>query len=310
MNILMTFVQTLLMVALTPLFIGILRKLKAVFRGKRGNPITQMYYDLWKLLMRDRIISKHASFVTTLTPLVSLASILVASWFVPVFYAGEGLGFVGDFILVMYLIAIIKFFNAHSGLDASSTFGGMGGSREMYISMLAEPSMFLIFVYVFLRSGELNLNLAVAQFNDLLLTPAAVAATVGFFIVLLMENARVPVDNPETHLELTMVHEGMILEYSGRDLAMIELASAVKLIVFCTLFANLFLPGGVAVSLGLVPLLLGFGIYLVKILAILVGIALVEVISAKYRVFRMTDVGAMAVTSMVLAIILLIVTKG
>lgn len=302
--------QILILIGLTPLFIGILRKYKAVLRGKKGNRLVQMYYDIWKLLKKDRILSQHASFITRITPLISLSAVVVASWFVPVFYAASGVGFIGDFILVVYLIAIIKFLNAHSGLDASSTFGGMGGSREMYISMLAEPSVFLVFVYVFLRTGELNLHSAVLQVEDLFLSPAAIAAAVGFFIVLLMENARIPVDNPETHLELTMVHEGMLLEYSGRDLALLELASSLKLLVFCTLFVNLFLPFGVRVSSGFLALLTALGIYIVKILGVLFLLALIEVVSAKYRVFRMTDVGTMAVTSMFLAILLLFVTKG
>lgn len=307
---LLMILQTILLILLAPLFVGILRKWKAVLRGKKGNPITQMYYDLWKLMRKDRIISEHASFITALTPLISLSAVTVAALFVPVFYAADGLGFTGDFILVIYLIAIIKFFNSHSGLDASSTFGGMGGSREMFISTLAEPSIFLIFVYIFLRTGELTVSSAVTRITHMVLTPAGLAAAFGFFVVLLMENARIPVDNPETHLELTMVHEGMLLEYSGRDLALIELASAAKLILFCTLFVNLFLPGGVALTAGPGVLLLAFGMYLVKILIVLFGIALVEVLSAKYRVFRMTDVGAMAATSLFLAIILLMVTKG
>lgn len=307
---LLTVLQTVLLILLAPLFVGILRKFKAVLRGKRGSLITQMYYDLWKLMKKDRIISEHASFITALTPLLSLGAVSVAALFVPAFYTAAGLGFAGDFILVIYLMAIIKFCSSHSGLDASSTFGGMGGSREMFISTLAEPSVFLIFVYVYLRTGELMISSAVTRITHMILTPAGLAAAFGFFVVLLMENARIPVDNPETHLELTMVHEGMLLEYSGRDLALIELASAVKLTLFCTLFVNLFLPGGVALTAGIGTLLVAFGVYLLQMLVLLLGIALVEVLSAKYRVFRMTDVGAMAATSLFLAVVLLMVTKG
>ena len=311
MNYLLILIQTVLLVLLAPLFLGVVRKFKAVLRGKKGMPIFQMYYDLWKLLHRDRIISQHASFITVLTPMVSLAGIVTAALFVPVFYASRELGFAGDFILVIYLIGIIKFFNSHSGLDASSTFGGMGGSRELFISMLAEPTIFLSFVYIFLKTGELNLNSAmVSMSTKLVLTPAGVAAFFAFFIVLLMENARIPIDNPETHLELTMVHEAMILEYSGRDLALIELASAVKLLVFTTIFVNLFLAGGLAVSLSVGAILGALALYLVKILAIAFIIAIIEVWSAKYRVFRMADVGAISLSSMFVAIILLLVTRG
>lgn len=308
---LMILLQTVLLVGLAPLFVGVIRKFKAILRGKKGTPLAQMYYDIWKLLQKGRIISEHASFVTVLTPVISLVAIITASLFVPVFYVSPELGFAGDFILVIYLIAVIKFFNAHSGLDASSTFGGMGGSREMFISMLAEPTIFLGFVYIFLRSGELNLNSAVASLNTkLVLAPASIAAFFAFFIILLMENARIPVDNPETHLELTMVHEAMILEYSGRDLALIELASAVKLLVFSTLFVNLFVGGGIAASLNPGALIIALSVYLLKILALAFILSVLEVWSAKYRVFRMPDAGAMAVTSMFVAIILLLVSRG
>lgn len=308
---LMILIQTALLVGLAPLFVGVVRKFKAMLRGKKGTPLLQMYYDIWKLLQKGRIISVHASFITTLTPVISLVAIITASLFVPVFYVSPELGFTGDFILVIYLIAVIKFFNAHSGLDASSTFGGMGGSREMFISMLAEPAIFLGFVYIFLRSGELNLNSAAASLNTkLVLAPASIAAFFAFFIILIMENARIPIDNPETHLELTMVHEAMILEYSGRDLALIELASSVKLLVFSTLFVNLFVGGGIAASLNPGGLLVALVVYLLKILALAFILSVLEVWSAKYRVFRMPDVGAMAVTSMFVAIILLLVSRG
>jgi formate hydrogenlyase subunit 4 len=296
-EIIISVVQSLVLIALTPLFIGIIKKLKATFRGFTGPSVFQVYYDLNKLFNKGRVISNTSSFITAIGPSISLAAALTSAFLVPVFFTAKGF-MVGNLFVIIFVLAIVKFFNTLIGLDTASAFGGMGTSRELFISMLAEPATFIIIVFLFFQSKTLNIfdisfvNAHLASYNT-----ERIIAAVSFFVVILAENARLPVDNPETHLELTMIHEAMILDISGSDLALVELASYVKMIVFLTIFINGFMPFGIAVNMTAGSILIGIAAFLIKMFLALTLLSVIEVSMAKSRLFRVPELltGALAV---------------
>lgn len=275
-----------------PLLVGILRTLKARLVGRRGAPPWQPYADLKKLLGKDAVVSTSTSWIFRAPPYVLTATMLVVALVIPVVVARPPLAFAGDIILVMYLFLLGTFFLALAGLDAGSAFGGMGSSRSVAVAALAEPTVIVAVFALALRANTTNLGGIVEVFAReplLAANPAHLLAFAAFFIVMLAETGRLPVDNPATHLELTMIHEAMVLEYSGRHLALVEWASAMKLFVFLTLLANLFLPWGVPADDGPLPILLG-ALALGGKLALLTGaLALVETGVAKLRLFRVPE---------------------
>lgn len=283
--------QAALLLALAPLVTGLIRKVKALLQSRRGPPLLQPYYDLAKLFRKGSVVSRDASWVTAITPYVCMASMAAAALLVPAFLA-ETLGFVGDLIALVYLFAMMRFFMALAAMDAGSTFGGMGSSREMLVSSLIEPAILLSFFSVALLTGTTSLELvseAIATSGADLVGPALLLAFAAFVIALLAENARVPVDNPATHLELTMIHEGMLLEYSGKDLALMEYASMTKLVLFITVAWSAFLPWGMATELTAGALALGLVVFAVKLALLAVLIAVIESSMAKLRLFRLPN---------------------
>lgn len=297
-------VQSLLLIALAPLLTGIVKKLKAYLRGYTGPSVLQPYYDLQKLFGKGRVVSRHSSFITVLGPLLSFAAAVTAALFIPVVYTRND-SYLGNVFVIIFTLGIIKFMNALMGLDCASTFGGMGSSREMFISMLAEPVMFVIITFLYFETKSFNL-FDIAAINDSVqnYNAAHIIAAFAFFILIITENARVPVDNPETHLELTMVHEAMLLDISGSDLAFAELASSIKLTVFLTIFINCFAPYGVATALSLNAILLSAVLYAAKLLLCIAIIAYIEVSMAKYRLFRVPEFLAAAFSFGIVAITL------
>lgn len=288
---LLALVQTAVLLALAPLLTGIIRKLKAWMQSRRGPPIFQPYLDLAKLMRKGSVVSQDASWLTSLTPYVCLASMVVAALLVPAFVT-ESFGFLGDLIVLVYLFAMARFFMALAALDAGSTFGGMGSSREMLVSSLIEPAILLSFFTVALLTGTTSLvsvTSLLATSGASLIGPALLLAFAAFFIAILAENARIPIDNPSTHLELTMIHEAMLLEYSGKDLALMEYSSMVKLTLFITIAWSAFLPWGVATQVTAPDLALGVIIFLVKLLALALVIAVIESSMAKLRLFRLPN---------------------
>jgi len=288
---LLALVQTAVLLALAPLLTGIIRKLKAWMQSRRGPPIFQPYLDLAKLMRKGSVVSQDASWLTSLTPYVCLASMVVAALLVPAFVT-ESFGFLGDLIVLVYLFAMARFFMALAALDAGSTFGGMGSSREMLVSSLIEPAILLSFFTVALLTGTTSLvsvTSLLATSGASLIGPALLLAFAAFFIAILAENARIPIDNPSTHLELTMIHEAMLLEYSGKDLALMEYSSMVKLTLFITIAWSAFLPWGVATQVTAPDLALGVIIFLVKLLALALVIAIIESSMAKLRLFRLPN---------------------
>ena len=292
----------MILVLLSPMFSGILKKMKALMRGYKGPSVFQVYYDLIKLFNKETIRSGKSSFITEIGPLLALTISMTCAFMIPVFFCGGGSP-VGNLIVIVFLLGGIKLLNTLLGLDSSSTFGGMGTSRELFLSMLAEPVMFLIIMFLYFQYGSFNI-FEISAKNSLSISHSVgdILAFVSFFIVLLVENARLPIDNPETHLELTMIHEAMVLDLSGRDLALVELASMIKFTVFISMIANMFFPLGIATSLSFF-LLAGAGIFFfAKACMILFVIAIIEVLIAKSRLFRAPDLIAVSFSLIIAAI--------
>ena len=239
--------QIVVVAAGGPFLVGLLRTLKARLMGRRGPPPWQPYADLRKLLGKEVVVSANASWIFRATPYVLVGTMLASALVIPVAVAQPALASAGNIILVMYLFLLGTFFLALAGLDTGSAFGGMGSSREVAVAALAEPTVILAVFALALQAGTIDLGGIVERLAgepSLIASPGHVLAFVAFFIVMIAETGRLPVDNPATHLELTMIHEAMVLEYSGRYLALVEWAAAMKLFLFMTLLGNLFLPWG------------------------------------------------------------------
>jgi formate hydrogenlyase subunit 4 len=274
-----------------PVLVGALRTLKARLVGRRGPSLWQPYRDLRKLFVKTPVISTTTSWVFRATPYVLMSTMIVAALAAPVLSSRPPLAFAG-IILLMYLFLLGTFFLTLAGLDAGSAFGGMGSSRAVAVAALAEPTVILAVLALSLRANTTNLGgvVEVLAHNPLLAAnPVHLLAFVAFFIVMLAETGRIPVDNPSTHLELTMIHEAMVLEYSGRHLALVEWASAMKLLLFLTLLANLFFPWGVPAALAPSALLLGVLILTAKLTLLTVAVAVLETAMAKLRLFRVPE---------------------
>jgi formate hydrogenlyase subunit 4 len=275
-----------------PLLVGLLRTLKARLVGRRGPRPWQPYWDLVKLLGKDSVVSVTTSWVFRVTPYVLVATVLVAALVVPVVVTRPALAFAGNIILLMYLFMLGTFFLALAGLDAGSAFGGMGSSREVAVAALAEPTIVVAVFALALRAGTINLGGVVERFAAdplLVANPGHLLAFAAFFVVMIAETGRLPVDNPSTHLELTMIHEAMVLEYSGHALALVEWASSMKLFLFLTLLANLFFPWGVPAEVSPAPVVLGALALAGKLLVLTVALAVLETSIAKLRLFRVPE---------------------
>jgi formate hydrogenlyase subunit 4 len=284
--------QVILVAAGAPLVTGTVRLLKARLVGRPGPRPWQPYLDLVKLLGKEPVVSETTSWVFRATPYLLVAAMLVAALVVPLVVTRPALDFAGNAILLMYLFLLGTFFLALAGLDAGSAFGGMGASREVAVAALAEPTVIVAVFALALRAGTINLGGIVEHLAAeplLALNAGHLLAFAAFFIVMLAETGRLPVDNPATHLELTMIHEAMVLEYSGHHLALVEWAASMKLFLFLALLANLFLPWGVPAWSAPADLLLGVGALAVKLAVLAGALALIETSVAKLRLFRVPE---------------------
>ena len=303
-SILLPILQIVVIVGLSPLIKGFINKMEARIQCRRGPSLFQPYYNLVKLLQKDAVVSETASWIFRATPYVVFISILLIALLVPVLSSQVPLNFIGDIILIIYLFALGRFFLALSSLDTGSAFGGMGGSREMAISSMAEPAMMLSIFTVSLTVGSTNLsNITGTLLNYKSLNPSLLLAFAALVIVIIAETGRIPVDNPFTHLELTMIHEGMILEFSGRYLALIEWASSMKLLLLLTILVNTFLPWGIATGFTFSGLIISFALYLVKIGFFAFAIVILESSLAKVRLFRIPNLLGTSFILSLLAII-------
>jgi len=284
--------QTLLLLALAPLITGCIRNWKAQLQNRRGPRVWQPYFDLMKFLRKDMVISEHASWIFSAAPYIIFITALMAGLMVPMITVSAPLSLFGGVLAVVGLLALGRFFMALGGLDPASTFGGMGSSREMTIAAMAEPALMLAIFTVAITVGSTDFSHMVASSQQSgweLLSPAHLMAFAALFIVLLAETGRVPIDNPSTHLELTMIHEAMLLEYSGRYLALMEWGASIKQLVLMAILVNVFLPVGLAGNVSALALGLGLAFFLVKILLLSAAVALVETVNAKMRLFRVPD---------------------
>lgn len=291
MNWLIAALQTTLFVLLAPLLAGWLKYCKCALQNRKAPSLLQPYRDLLKLTRKNPVVAEQASWVFTRTPYIVFSMTVLAASVVPLIAVDLPTSASADMIVMVGFFAFARFFLALAGLDIGTAFGGMGSSREMTISSLAEPAMLMAVFTLAMAESTTNLSVAISHvLNDgLLLRPSFLFALYALILVAVAETGRIPVDNPTTHLELTMIHEAMILEYSGRHLALIEWASQIKLMLYGTLIVNIFLPWGIAENFTSAALLYGLMVIVVKLAALAVVLALSETLLAKMRLFRVQE---------------------
>lgn len=284
--------QTILLIAIAPLMAGIVSKLKAGMQNRPGSSVLQPYRDLIKLCRKDRVVSGSCSWIFRAVPIVCMSSMLILAAMTPFVYTGV-LAPYGGLVTVVYMFTMYRFAMVLGGLEGGSTFGGMGSSREMMMSVLIEPALLLGIATLAVLSGAGtdmgDISEAIASMGMAAVGPALILAACSFMITLLAENARIPFDNPTTHLELTMVHEAMLLEYSGRDLAMVEYSSMLRMTIFMAMLGSLFLPWGISTTGDPASLVLGLMLAMAKMLAIAFVVALVESVLCKSRLFKVPN---------------------
>ncbi len=295
-SLLLQVLEMAVVLAGAPLLIGFVRLLKARLQRRAGPPLFQMYRDLAKLAVKDAIIANEASWLFRVAPYLIFATTWVAAALVPSFATDLQFSWSGDLIVIVALLGSARFFQMLAALDIGTAFGGIGASREAMFASLAEPAMLMIVFSVALVAGSSQLS-AIATFmhsGQAGLRLSLALGLVALVIVAITETGRFPVDNPSTHLELTMIHEAMVLEYAGRHLALIELANAIRLLLYMSLIACIFVPFGIAApGAGFGMLAVGLAAYVVKLAAGAVLLAGFETVIAKMRVFRVPNfVGA------------------
>ncbi|MGD9535614.1 MAG: respiratory chain complex I subunit 1 family protein [Alphaproteobacteria bacterium] len=305
--------QMLLVLLLAPLLTGYVRTMKARMLGRRGPPLLQPYRDLFRLMRKEAVLADSASWLFRVAPYVIFATTWVAAALVPTFAGGLVFSWSADLIAIAGLLGSARFMLALAGMDVGTSFGGIGSSREALFATLAEPAMLMIVFTLALIAGSTQLS-TIAGFmlsSGVGLHVSLGLALVGLIMVAIAENARVPIDNPATHLELTMVHEAMVLEYSGRHLAVVELAASLKLLLYASLIACVFVPWGMApVGNGVLSYLIGAGAYVGKLAVGGFLLALLETSIAKMRVFRVPEYLGAAFMLGLLATLLVFVSRS
>jgi formate hydrogenlyase subunit 4 len=284
--------EMLLVLALAPLLTGFVRKVKARLLRRQGPPLLQPYRDLVRLTRKEVVLADGASWLFRIVPYIAFAGTWVAASLVPTFRSGLLFSWTADLIAIIALLGSARFFLALAGLDVGTSFGGIGSSREVMIASLAEPAMLMIVFTLALIAGSTQLSTMSAFMNspEVGLRVSLGLGLVALIIVAIAENGRIPVDNPATHLELTMVHEAMVLEYSGRHLALIELSASLKLLLYVSLIACLFAPWGIsAAAAEPLPLAIGVAAYIAKLSLLSLLLAVFETAIAKMRVFRVPE---------------------
>ncbi len=306
------FLQLTLVIALAPLITGVVRKVKARLNGRRGPGLLQPYRDLLRLLRKEVVLAPNASWLFRTGPYLIFTAVWLAATIVPSFATGLMLSQAADLIALVALLGTARFATALAGMDVGTSFGGIGSSREMMIASLAEPAMLMVTFTVALLVRSTSLP-HIAEFvltHDVGIRISLFLGLVSLVMVAIAENARIPVDNPATHLELTMVHEAMILEYSGRHLALVEAASMLKLLLYISLIASVFAPWGMAIGpLNAGTFALGFASYVAKLVLGAVLLGVFETSIAKMRVFRVAEFLGGALLLGLLAAIFLYVSQ-
>ncbi len=291
--------QILVILIMAPLVNGVIRKLKAFSQKRKGAPVLQMYFDLYKLFGKGTLVSETSSWIFKAAPFVLFSTSLTAALLVPVStLIPQPSTLTGDFIIMVSIFALGRFFMMLAGLDTGSTFGGMGSSREAMISSLIEPAILVSLFTAALITGSTSLSRIMATVNepnDQLPLQISVLLFPALLIIIIAETARIPVDDPSTHLELTMVHEAMILEYSGRHLALMEYGAAIKQLTLITLMVNIMIPHDQIISVvGPISLLLSLLLYMGKVFLAALLIALIEINTVKLKLFSIPNLAALA----------------
>jgi formate hydrogenlyase subunit 4 len=305
--------QMMLVLALAPLLTGLVRKVKAQLLRRQGPPLIQPYRDLARLLRKEVVLATSASWLFRAVPYLMFAATWVAAALVPTFATGLMFSWSADLIAIIALLGLARFFLALAGLDVGTSFGGIGSSREVMIASLAEPAMLMIVFTLALVAGSTQLSTmsGFLSSGEAGLRVSLGLALIALVMVAIAENARIPIDNPATHLELTMVHEAMVLEYSGRHLALIDLSAELKLLLYVSLISCLFLPWGIAApGEGLAALLIGAIAYLAKLAICGFLLAVFETSIAKMRVFRVPEFLGAALMLGLLATLLMFVSRS
>lgn len=279
------------LLAVAPLLKTVIKKMKARLQNRQGPPLLQGYYDLAKLLRKEPVRSDVASWIYVAGPRAYFAAAVAVTTLVPVVFAAAPLEAAGGILLLVGTLALGRFALATAALDTGSPFGGMGASRDMTIAALAEPALMLGLFASALAAGSMNLGVLVRTLvqEGVAWHPADILAFAGLFMIVIAETGRIPVDNPATHLELTMIHEAMVLEYAGPDLALVEWASAVKELLYLTLLVDLFMPVGIATSAAPSAVLVAIVAWAGKVFVLAIAVTIVESTNAKLRLFRVPE---------------------
>lgn len=302
-----TVIHLILIIVLAPLVQGLIQKIKALWQGRSGPSIVQPYYNLAKYFKKDRLIPEESSWIFIITPYIVFATMITAALFIPSLWVKAPLGWAGDVILLIGLFALARFFTALAGMDTGSSFGGMGTSRDLTISAIAEPALLLALFAILAPLGTTSLSAAIyfyAEGGFQLLNPLVILVFTAFMIILMTETGRIPIDNPDTHLELTMIHEGMLLEYSGRKLGLMLWATYIKQVLLILLMINLFFPFGIAIEFTWAGIFLSLFFLIIKLGITAVLLACIESLYAKMRLFY---VPKLLGTSMILSILAIVV---
>ena len=305
--------QMLLVLLLSPLLTGFVRKAKARLLRRQGPPLLQPYRDLIRLMRKEVVLANSASWLFRVIPYIVFAGTWVAAALVPTFRGGLLFSWSADLIALIALLGSARFFLALAGLDVGTSFGGIGSSREVMIASLAEPAMLMIMFTLALIAGSTQLTTMAAYMasGEIGLRVSLGLALLALIMVGIAENARIPIDNPATHLELTMVHEAMVLEYSGRHLALIDLASELKLLLYLSLICCLFTPWGIAGPIAApAEIALGIAVYIAKLAVGGLLLAVFETSIAKMRVFRVPEFLGAALMLALLATLLRFVSRS
>ncbi len=293
----------LLAILTAPFFSAIILKIKAFFGGKKGPPLLINYYTLIKLFKKGSVYSNSTTVMFKLGPIVSLCSAITVLMFLPIAGQQPVFSFNGDIIFLLYIMGLGRFFTIAAAMDTASPFEGMGAAREAYFPIICEATTFMILIFFYRLTGELQLSAYFTGSNTLGLWSATGApllfVVIAFFIILLTENSRVPVDDPATHLELTMIHEVMVLDHSGPDFGLIELGSFCKLFFYSTIISRLMFPVDIG-NLGL-----GIGVFILGLAVVYIIVGVTESVIARYR---MDKVPQFVLTSFALAFFATIIT--
>jgi len=297
--------QTLLFIAAAPLLAGWLQRVKCHMQNRSAPAVWQPYRDLAKLFGKQMVLAGNASWLFRVTPYIVFGAMLLAASVVPLVVVQVPTAAIADVIVLVGFFALARFFTALAGLDIGTAFGGMGASREMMVSALAEPAMLMVVFTFSMTAHTTNLSVATNYILDagLLLRPSFLFALLALAMVAVAEASRIPVDNPATHLELTMLHEAMILEYGGRHLALIEWASYIKLMIYAMLIINFTFPWGIASDFSVQALALGGVVAAAKLMLLAVVLVVWETVLAKMRLFRVPQFLGFAFMLSVLAML-------